>query len=177
MSWAIITPILTAQVTKDIVLTTVSTTINATSSLISYFINTNNVNISVFKNELLHMDINNNLNIISSLIKDIIHKQSKIEMSATIYLKNRNEEDDNIILAEPVKKAIFSTYEMIEKIKLNLEEINRKINEHNEKYFRNWRNLDLTEEIRVLKMNNDIFKNRLNLLLKIIKIYNVNKKN
>jgi len=176
MSWAIITPILTAQVTKDIVLTTVSTTINATSSLISYFINTNNVNINIFKNELLHMDINNNLIIISSLIKDIIHKQSRIEMSATIYLKNRDENDENILLPEPLKKAIFSTYEMIEKIRINLEDINLKITYHEQKYFKNWRNLDLTEEIKILKMNNEIFKNRLNILLKLIKIYNVNKR-
>ena len=77
----------------------------------------------------------------------------------------------SIILPEPVKKALFSTYEIIEKIKIILQQVYKKIDSHKIKYFSSWRSLDLTAEINEIKLNNSIFEKRVAMLFDIIKIY------
>jgi hypothetical protein len=77
----------------------------------------------------------------------------------------------SIILPEPVKKALFSTYEIIEKIKIILQQVYKKIDLHKTKYFYSWRGLDLTAEINEIKLNNSIFEKRVAMLFDIIKIY------
>jgi hypothetical protein len=77
----------------------------------------------------------------------------------------------SIILPEPVKKALFSTYEIIEKIKIILQQVYKKIDLHKTKYFSSWRGLDLTAEINEIKLNNSIFEKRVAMLFDIIKIY------
>ena len=77
----------------------------------------------------------------------------------------------SIILPEPVKKALFSTYEIIEKVKIILQQVYKKIDLHKTKYFSSWRSLDLTAEINEIKLNNSIFEKRVAMLFDIIKIY------
>jgi hypothetical protein len=53
----------------------------------------------------------------------------------------------NIILPEPVKQILFTTYEIINDIKKYLEIIQSKIYSHENKYFKKWRAINITEDI------------------------------
>jgi predicted DNA-binding protein YlxM (UPF0122 family) len=250
------------MLTKDLILTSISSSVKVSTSLVNYFINSTDNNVEKFKNELLVIDLYNSLNVILTVIEDIIkkhgssgsikalppisstltsEKQTLItgplitgplttgplttcplttgplttgplttgpltsdkqtlitgpltleQGSCLVIANNRNNKDysvnrlqescivinDNIpipkksiILPEPVKKALFSTYEIIEKIKIILQQVYKKIDLHKTKYFSSWRGLDLTADIKEIKLNNSIFEKRVAMLFDIIKIY------
>lgn len=258
--------LITTMLTKDLILTSISSSVKVSTSLVNYFISSTDNNVEKFKKELLVIDIYNSLNVILTVIEDIIKKHesngtsttnaiststSKAIINSTSTSKTitssclviaRNSDDygggrgyggggggrggdgcdgsggggrgyggrggdgsgdgggrdnktfeggvqesciiinDNIpiskksiILPEPVKKALFSTYEIIEKIKIILQQVYKKIDLHKTKYFSSWRGLDLTAEINEIKLNNSIFEKRVAMLFDIIKIYLGNK--
>lgn len=209
--------LITTMLTKDLILTSISSSVKVSTNLVNYFISSTDNNVEKFKNELLVIDLYNSLNVILTVIEDIIKKHDlsgslKIlpPISSTLntekqtltpdqgsclviannrdscgdgYSDNSTQEsciviNDNIpiskksiILPEPVKKALFSTYEIIEKIKIILQQVYKKIDLHKTKYFSSWRGLDLTAEINEIKLNNSIFEKRVAMLFDIIKIY------
>ena len=180
-------------VTKDIILTSISTSIKATTGMIGYFLQSKETDLNLFKKELSSSDLCNNLNIILTLIEDIVKKHNKMypencvsitEDSTEIILQNGNLQESCLVLSdemkvkkksinlpEPVKKALFSTYEVIEEIKKILQGVHGRVTRHEQKYFKNWRSLSLHKEIKEIKETNMIFEKRIKMLFEIIKIY------
>jgi len=217
--------LITTMLTKDLILTSISSSVKVSTSLVNYFISSTDNNVEKFKKELLVIDLYNSLNVILTVIEDIIKKhESNGSIKALLQepplstgplssgplssgplssgpdtgsclVIARNKDSDNktfeggvqesciiindnipiskksIILPEPVKKALFSTYEIIEKVKIILQQVYKKIDLHKTKYFSSWRSLDLTAEINEIKLNNSIFEKRVAMLFDIIKIY------
>ncbi len=218
--------LITTMLTKDLILTSISSSVKVSTSLVNYFISSTDNNVEKFKKELLVIDLYNSLNVVLTVIEDIIKKHDSnantsttistitnsssnfstnaITTSCLVIARNRVGDggdgdggdggnnktfeggiqesciiiNDNIpiskksiILPEPVKKALFSTYEIIEKIKIILQQVYKKIDLHKTKYFSSWRGLDLTAEINEIKLNNSIFEKRVAMLFDIIKIY------
>jgi hypothetical protein len=208
--------LITTMLTKDLILTSISSSVKVSTSLVNYFISSTDNNVEKFKKELLVIDLYNSLNVILTVIEDIIKKHDSnasnanatshatshtatnaITSSCLVIARNRDGDCDghsktvgdevqesciiindnipiskkSIILPEPVKKALFSTYEIIEKIKIILQQVYKKIDLHKTKYFSSWRGLDLTAEINEIKLNNSIFEKRVAMLFDIIKIY------
>jgi hypothetical protein len=225
------------MLTKDLILTSISSSVKVSTSLVNYFISSTDNNVEKFKRELLIIDLYNSLNVVLTVIEDIIKKHESngsikallqdlplptsidkgtdpsTSGSCLVIANNRNDNNRNdnnrndnnrndnnrndnnktfgegvqdsciiindnipiskksIILPEPVKKALFSTYEIIEKIKIILQQVYKKIDSHKIKYFSSWRSLDLTAEINEIKLNNSIFEKRVAMLFDIIKIY------
>lgn len=162
-----------------------------------YFITSNTSNdYQNYQQEIISTDLANKLLISSSLIKDIIkkyHFDSNINnISIETIIKNYNEqvkievvpdEEFNIIshiqnnsiitnIPEPVKIAIGSTLEIIDKINGILEIIHLKINSHSNSFIKYIKKLDIKNEVEILINYDKIFEKRLNLLFEIIKIYN-----
>jgi hypothetical protein len=215
------------MLTKDLILTSISSSVKVSTNLVNYFISSTDNNVEKFKRELLVIDLYNSLNVVLTVIEDIIKKHesstslkalpqepltsnlltsgSCLVIANNRNIDNRNDRHDknidnrndsnsktfeggvqdsciiindnipiskkSIILPEPVKKALFSTYEIIEKIKIILQQVYKKIDSHKIKYFSSWRSLDLTAEINEIKLNNSIFEKRVAMLFDIIKIY------
>ena len=162
-----------------------------------YFITSNRLNdYQNYQQEIISTDLANKLLISSSLIKDIIkkyHFDSNINnISIETIIKNYNEqvkievvpdEEFNIIshiqnnsiitnIPEPVKIAIGSTLEIIDKINGILEIIHLKIKSHSNSFIKYIKKLDIKNEVEILINYDKIFDKRLNLLFEIIKIYN-----
>jgi hypothetical protein len=212
--------LITTMLTKDLILTSISSSVRATSSLVNYFACSTDNNVDKFKKELITLDLYNSLNVVLTVIEDIIKKndkhQSALEApeshinnnnnSCLVIARNGNAIDTfgggsngvsvgggssiinnqesciiisgdisitkkSIILPEPVKKALFSTYEIIEKIKIILQQVYKKIDLQQMKYFSSWRSLDLSNEIDEIKVINSVFEKRVKMLFDIIKIY------
>ena len=214
--------LITTMLTKDLILTSISSSVKVSTSLVNYFISSTDNNVEKFKRELLIIDLYNSLNVVLTVIEDIIKKHESngsikallqdlplptsidkgtdpsTSGSCLVIANNRNDNNRNdnnktfgegvqdsciiindnipiskksIILPEPVKKALFSTYEIIEKIKIILQQVYKKIDSHKIKYFSSWRSLDLTAEINEIKLNNSIFEKRVAMFFDIIKIY------
>jgi hypothetical protein len=216
--------LITTMLTKDLILTSISSSVRATSSLVNYFACITDNNVDKFKKELITLDLYNSLNVVLTVIEDIIKKHDKhnvnhdaLDMPYTPINNNNssclviasngngcsggvsscgggdntgsgvsiinNQESciiingdisitkKSIILPEPVKKALFSTYEIIEKIKIILQQVYKKIDLQQMKYFSSWRSLDLSNEIDEIKVINSVFEKRVKMLFDIIKIY------
>ena len=182
-------------ITKDIILSSLSTTINATTSIIKFILCYKESELDVFKRELFKSDLCNNLNIISSLINDIVmnhnikiqNKEEKYEIekieiieiidtdkindSCLILHNDCKIKKKNIILPEPVKQILFTTYEIINDIKRYLEIIQFKIYAHENKFFKKWRAINISDDINNIININLIFEKRMHLLFEIVKIY------
>lgn len=179
-------------VTKDIILSSISTTISATTSIIKFILCQKESELEVFKRELFKSDLCNNLDIISSLISDIVmnhnikikNKEDKYELEKIEIIDNSMVNDSclilhndckikkkNINLPDPVKQILFTTYEIINDIKKYLEIIQSKIYSHENKYFKKWRVINITEDINNIININLVFEKRMKLLFEVIKIY------
>lgn len=74
-------------------------------------------------------------------------------------------------LFEPVKLSILSTLETIYNINIVFDLIHKKIIEYDKCYF-NFYKLNIKNEIQKINHFNEVFNSRLDLLFKIIDIYN-----
>ena len=187
MSFALIGTALT----KDIILSSISTSVSATTSVIKYLLCYKESELDIFKKELFNTDLCNNLQIVSSIIDDIVKKHNnnnnndkyeieKIEIinndgslneSCLILHNDYKVKKKNIYLPEPVKQILFTTYEVIEEIKKYLEIIQFKIQNHETKYLKNWRSININDDINNIIKINLIFEKRMKLLFEVIKIY------
>ncbi len=98
---------------------------------------------------LLELDLEVRLAVIGSLINHISDEHNK---------------------NESIKLCLKSVYDSITKISQEIHKIDEKIEEHKEKYFSNWRSVDFTNELQVIKFNSDILEKRFSLLVNIIKV-------
>lgn len=124
-------------------------TVSGTLSSIKNILSNNSLpEIVLIKEKLESMDLENKLEIIHSLIID---------------LRESN-------LKEYHKKAIENLNQLVDKIKVELDDVNQKINYHLTKYLYSWRALDLNNNILNIQHHNNILDKRLNLLFKLLNI-------
>jgi hypothetical protein len=186
MSFALIGTALT----KDIILSSISTSISATTGVIKYLLCYKESELDIFKKELFNTDLCNNLQIVSCIIDDIVKNHNKnnkdkyeiekieiinndstLNESCLILHNDYKIKKKNIYLPEPVKQILFTTYETIEQIKKYLEIIQFKIHDHDNKYLKNWRSVNIKDDINNVININLIFEKRMKLLFEVIKIY------
>ena len=77
----------------------------------------------------------------------------------------------DIIVPEPVKIALLSTLEVINKINNILEKIRNKILQHQQSYLKNIIKININDEVnRIINLTN-LFNSRLSLLFELLKVY------
>jgi hypothetical protein len=186
MSFALIGTALT----KDIILSSISTSVSATTGVIKYLLCYKESELDIFKKELYNTDLCNNLQLVSCIIDDIVKNHNKnnndkyeiekieiinndstLNESCLILHNDYKIKKKNIYLPEPVKQILFTTYEIIEQIKKYLEIIQFKIHDHDNKYLKNWRSINIKDDINNIININLIFEKRMKLLFEVIKIY------
>lgn len=183
-------------IARDIVfytITTISTSIISIQNIDKFLLEHKDNDYIIFSNKLEKIDLINKLVITSSIIKDIFIKHStngdKIDFNKIFNIPSielikisNNEMDYDVInnvnyneieldIPEPVKISILSTLETIHNINNVFDIIHKKIVEYNKSYFI-FHKLNIKDEITKLSHLNDIFNSRLDILFKIITIYN-----
>lgn len=186
-------------IARDVVfytITTISTSIISIQNIDKFIVEHKDNDYIIFSSQLEKTDLINKLVITSSIIKDIFIKHStnddKIDFnkifnipSVELITKTKVDETDfdfNIInnvnyneikveIPEPVKISILSTLETIHNINVIFDSIHKKIIEYNKSYF-NFYKLNIANEIHKINHLNEIFNSRLDMLFKIITIYN-----
>lgn len=185
---------LTTFIARDVIfytITTISTSIISIQNINKFITEHKDNDYKIFNNNLEKMDLINKLNITNVLIKDIMkshtNDKDKIDNLFNIITNfevnikhedgfsiiNKNENINNVYfdIPEPVKISILSTLEIIYKINLIFETIHKKIINYNNAYF-NMYKLHIANEIQEIIQLDEIFDKRLDLLIKIINIYN-----
>ena len=178
-------------------ITTISTSIisiqNIDKFIVDQYHSTDNDYI-IFSSQLEKNDLINKLVITSSIIKDIFIKHStdnnkidfnkifnipsvelitKTNMDEMDYdiIQNVNYNEIKVEIPEPVKISILSTLETIQNINIIFDIIHKKIVKYNQSYF-NFYKQNIANEIQKINHLNEIFNSRLDMLFKIICIYN-----
>ncbi len=100
----------------------------------------------VFKSLLEDLDINSKLDIINSFVNDIEHQ----------------------IQSDTIKMALKYLHDILEKIKLEMENIRKEIEEHKQKYLYYLRTPSYKDIIKKLILHIKILDERFNLLIKLI---------
>lgn len=178
-------------------ITSLSNSITSSQKIFQFISEHKDCDSVVFKNEIEILDLQNKLKIIESLIFDIIKKHCKtdeefeqirtnIKVPVVLYDEYDEYSDDSNYFTmvelnnkfsafdridEPVKYALLSTSETIQKINEILVKIYEKISKHSKSYFNKLVTLCLHSELNELKKQIDILDKRLYLLLEILKIY------
>jgi len=191
--------IIPISVTHEIIykcVTSISSTIVSSYNFYNFIITNSPNDYQNYQNEIISTDLANKLLIASSLIKDIIkkhHYNSVSDKSISIekiiesykeqikieYLQNEefniitHIQNNNIIadVPEPVKIALNSTIEIIDKINNILEKIHCKLSVHSKSYIKYLSKLNIKNEVLNLITLDKLFDKRLTLLIDIIKIY------
>ena len=83
-------------------------------------------------------------------------------------IKNIKKEHSN----DTVKICLKSLYDVITKINKITHEIDGIIEQHKEKYFSGWRQIDVDSEIDEIRKQSDLLDNRFSLLINIVKFNN-----
>jgi hypothetical protein len=134
----------------DLVINTISTTTTSIGCMIKYLTTSNQPGIDEIINTLNNTDLDFTIIIIDHLVK---------EQSG----KNLN---------ESVKMALIGVNEILELIHKELDTIKKAIEYHKTKYFNTWRGFSWSGNLNLIKQHNDILKNRYQMLLELLKIYN-----
>ena len=171
-------------------ISSLSTSITSTQNIFNFIIQHKDNDYTIFQHQLEATDLYNKLNIISSLIKDILRKHCNdknlsdkaIEeiLHPTIELESNDEYNMvnlikktsiNLEVPEPVKLALLSCLEIILKINNILEKIHNKIISHQNSYLKNFVKINICSEISKIILYTDLFNSRLHLLFEVLKIY------
>ncbi len=190
---------LSTYIAKDIIfytITTISTSIMSIQNINNFIINHKDNDYIVFHNLLEKIDLLHNLHLTNVLIKDIIkshtddkHKDKLNALFDNIDTYNEQILDDNtyisdyniisrnnemndiyVDLPEPVKLSIATTLEIIHKINIVFEKIQKKIIAYKNSFLKIYK-LNISTEMTQISLYNDIFHSRLELMIKTIGIY------
>lgn len=184
------------NISKNIIMHLTST-IMSSHTVFNYIIGHKEDEFLVLQNELLVSDINNKLIIITSLIKNIFNnnnitnideliKHYKKPLVELIDIQNDDDlsivnykdlpfapEVTNLTIAEPIKIAINSTLDIIEKINEVLYSIHNKIVTYKKSYTKYISRINVHNELQQIKTLDIIFDKRLKILLDLLLIYKV----
>ena len=147
---------------------------------------------TIFKNELEQLDIQHKLTIVDSLIFDIIKRYcqnndefEKIRTNIKNPIMNQELDDSSEFMIielthknsvferihEPVKYALMSTCEIIQKINDIVQSAKIKILKHDQSYLNRIVSISLQEELSGLNKQVKLLDGRLYLLFELLKIY------
>lgn len=140
---------LTAIATTAVATKTINTTLLMLGSSLKYIMQSEQPSVTEIQAELEKMDLTNKISILESLMEDL-HK------------KNMN---------EPVNKSISAVDSILKSIHIELNEIQQRLINHNNKWFSGWRSLNCSSNILKIKGHNNILDNRVDMLIKLISIY------
>jgi hypothetical protein len=182
------------NISKNIIMHLTST-IMSSHTVFNYIIGHKEDEFLVLQNELLVSDINNKLIIITSLIKNIFNnnnitnideliKHYKKPLVELIDIQNDDDlsivnykelplEVTNLTIAEPIKIAINSTLDIIEKINEVLYSIHNKIVTYKKSYTKYISRINVHNELQQIKTLDIIFDKRLKILLDLLLIYKI----
>lgn len=184
------------NISKNIIMHLTST-IMSSHTVFNYIIGHKEDEFLVLQNELLVSDINNKLIIITSLIKNIFNnnnitnideliKHYKKPLVELIDIQNDDDlsivnykelpfapEVTNLTIAEPIKIAINSTLDIIEKINEVLYSIHNKIVIYKKSYTKYISRINVHNELQQIKTLDIIFDKRLKILLDLLLIYKI----
>lgn len=183
-------------ISKDIILysiSSLSSSISATQNIFNFIIEHKDSDYEIYQKQLSIIDLINKLQIVSSLIQDIITKhnienntENNTEKNNENNTENNIENNDYIIInmlsnnkmklniPEPIKISLISTLDIINKINNTLEVIQNKIITHQKSYLRIIKKINLHDEVADILHYNIILDNRLSLFFNVLKIYNLN---
>jgi hypothetical protein len=138
-----------------LLLTTLSTniiskTVNTSIDLMSWLLTTGDITYNNITNKLKELDIENKLTIIKTLCLEYHDKITDQPNSLSISYKSL----DDIIV----------------KINIVLYNLKKKIEDHLQLYFKNWRNINCDNEIKELEILNNVLDQRFNIFLSIVKL-------
>jgi hypothetical protein len=190
---------LSTYIAKDIIfytITTISTSIMSIQNINNFIINHKDNDNIVFHNLLEKIDLLHNLHLTNVLIKDIIqshtdnndkgklndlfdnmdtYNEQIVEDDTCVRdynIVSRNHDINNIRvdLPEPVKLSIATTLEIIHKINIVFEKIQKKMITYKNSFLKIYK-LNIATEMSQISLYNDIFHSRLELMIKTIGIY------
>lgn len=182
-------PILTCS-TLFYAMTTLSASITNSQNVVNFIYEHKDCDSVIFRRELETCDLQNKLNIVESLIFDVIKRYcnsesefeeikntiknpiievndttdfAMIELTASPVILNR--------IDEPIRYAILSTSETVKNINIIIEKIQNKIIDYKNGYLNKLMTICLKIEIGSLKHQIGLLDKRLYLLLELLKIY------
>lgn len=190
------------DIPKNLILqfiSTISSSILNIHNLYNFITTQQRDDYKIFQNELIKSDIITKVMVITSIIKDIIHKYHSDKNSDinsdinklldnyslgdndSYYIIENNFNENNINLfnndeifyniAEPLKITILSNLEIIDKINNTLLNIQSKIINHKNSYLKIFTKINIEKETNDIIIYNIILEKRLFLLLELIKIF------
>jgi hypothetical protein len=182
-------------ISKDLILysiSSLSSSISATQNIFNFIIDHKDSDYEIYQKQLSRIDLINKLQIVSSLIQDIVtkHNIEKDNIEKDNKEKYNDEKDNienntdyiivnmlsnnkmNLNIAKPIKISLISTLDIINKINITLEIIQTKIVSHQNSYLRIIKKINLHDEVADIIHYNMILDNRLSIFFNVLKIYN-----
>lgn len=148
------------------VISTISTLTVGTAKLATSMCKNANPDVS---NTVKKLDIEHRLRLIESIIKYSVDSHNKIPHAEKIDLEKTTFEiinaDYNAI--DPIEICLRSINSAINEIHLNLNDINKKIELHHQKWFNSWRTLNIKPKLDALEINCNILDKRFDELIKV----------
>ena len=174
-------------------ITSLSASISSSQNVVKFIAEHKDCDSVIFKNEIVETDLENKLRIIESLIYDIIKKYclnndefectkkdiQQPQIIDTNFIENNEfalveiKSQTNVLerIDEPLKLALMSTSETVQKIHTILMEMRDKINNHNKSYIKTIIVISLQMELKTLNRQIKILDSRLHFLLELLKVY------
>ena len=154
-------------------ITAFSTYISSTQNIFKFIVDHKDSDYAVFQHQLESTDLTNKMQITNALIKDVVKKWTN-----ETFEPNANPSEDVTIngeklssIPEPVRLAIQSVLFVSNKIMMVLDSIHCKIKLHQESYLKSFIKIQIKEEIHQIVIMTDLFNQRLDLLMCLLKIY------
>jgi hypothetical protein len=176
-------------------ITSLSTSITSSQNVFKFIYETTDSDYDIYKRQIESTDLENKLRIVKELVYDILRFYansahefnllieeitnpfiiSNISSNLEFELVDIRSSCTNVLtrLPESIKISLNSLAVLVEKINDILFKIKKKIQTHNQLYFKSWRNFCLKREISQLKFETDLLDSRFNLLFKILGVYNI----
>jgi hypothetical protein len=168
----------------------ISTSITSSQNVVKFISEHKKTDTSLFHDEIEKHDLLNKLSIIEAVLQSIIKKccHSTDEYNTTIkYIKHtyveEHEQEHGFMLVkltnntvldrldEPIKLALVSTSEIVQKINDIILNAQDKINNHDNSYLNKFRPIPLQEELTKLQKCCPLLDSRIQLLFELLKVY------
>ena len=106
-------------------------------------------------------------------VQDMIDQLKQIDLEHTItVIEELVREQEGKETHTSVKKALLGVHEILEKIHDELKSVQKAVEYHDSKYFRNWRSFNCSYSIETIKKHKLLLDNRYKILIDLLKIYN-----
>jgi hypothetical protein len=179
-------------------LTSLSTSISSSQTVVKFITEHKDCDSVVFKNEIVEIDLENKLQILESLVLDILcmfsrEKQEQEQVKSEFRDPGRCVTDSPhpewLDLTEikvkkhtataavleriphPLRLALFSTADTLQQLTMLLQEVRKKIEAHHHSYMQHFVSLSLKTEMSSLHKTVKVLDIRTHLLLELVKIY------